>query len=285
MNRRLQSARTPGYELLLGIVVITLAALPATLLAQNPATFESPIPAMSPADLDLGQSLFETHCARCHGMLGEGGEGANLTRSRLTYAPDDMSLFGVISQGIPGTGMPSTSIPRPADIWRLAAYVQSLGRLAVEAMPGDPVAGKLIYASKGNCASCHILNGVGRGVGPELSEVGLRRNIDYLQRAVMAPDAEQPKITNRFRGTLNSFLTVRIVSERGTYEGMRINENEFSVQMRDLEGNIYSFDKAKLISYEKDFGHSLMPGYGAALNNTEVNDLVSYLMSLKGTAR
>lgn len=251
-------------------------------MAQAPTTFESPIPAMTDADLSQGQDLFQVHCSRCHGMLGEGGEGPSLKRPRLTHAPDDMTLYAVISQGIPGTGMPATWAPRPRDLWKVAAYVQSLGRLEAEEMPGDPVAGKRVYDNEGNCASCHILSGVGRGIGPELTEVGLRRNRDYLEMAITTPDADQPKIADPTRGTLNSFLTVRVVSELGTYEGMRINENEFSVQMRDLAGTIYSFDKSKLISYEKDFGHSLMPGYGAALNEQQVNDLVSYLMSLKG---
>lgn len=262
-------------------LLAALLPMPAA-LAQTPATFESPIPAMTQDDLSQGQGLFQVHCARCHGMLGEGGEGPSLKRPRLTHAPDDMTLYAVISQGIPGTGMPATWAPRPRDLWKVAAYVQSLGRLEAEEMPGDPVAGKLVYDNQGNCASCHILGGVGRGIGPELTEVGLRRNRDYLQMSITTPDADQPKIADPTRGTLNSFLTVRVVSELGTYEGMRINENEFSVQMRDLAGTIYSFDKSKLISYEKDFGHSLMPGYGAALNTQEVNDLVSYLMSLKG---
>jgi len=263
---------------LAALAVLTFVNFSNTASAQA-----SPITAMSPLDIETGQGLFRIHCARCHGMLGEGGEGPNLKRARLPHAPNDMALFGVITQGIPGTGMPATRAPGAQDTWKIAAYVKSLGELADEVMPGDPAAGKLVYENKGNCAACHILNGVGRGVGPELSEVGLRRNIEYLTRAVKAPDADQPKITNRFRGTLNSFLTVRIVSERGTYEGMRINENEFSVQMRDLQGNIYSFDKSKLISYEKDFGHSLMPGYAATLDNQEVDDLVSYLMSLRGS--
>ncbi len=264
------------------LVFAALGCLPLAALAQAPATFESPIPAMTNEDLSQGQSLFQVHCSRCHGMLGEGGEGPSLKRPRLTHAPDDMALYSVISQGIPGTGMPATWAPRPRDLWKVAAYVQSLGRLEVEELPGDPVAGKLVYDNQGNCASCHILGGSGRGIGPELTEVGLRRNRDYLQMSVTSPDADQPKIADPMRGTLNSFLTVRVVSELGTYEGMRINENEFSVQMRDLAGTIYSFDKSKLISYEKDFGHSLMPGYGAALSATEVNDLVSYLMTLKG---
>ena len=54
--------------------------------------------------------------------------------------------------------------------------------------------------------------------------------------------------------------------------------------MRDVAGRVYSFEKSKLNSYEKAFGHSLMPGYGAALNPEEVDDVVSYLMTLKGEA-
>ena len=62
---------------------------------------------------------------------------------------------------------------------------------------------------------------------------------------------------------------------------MRINEDAFSVQMRDLAGEIYSFRKADLISYEKAPGHSLMPGYNAVLDGRQIDDLVSYLMSLR----
>ena len=51
--------------------------------------------------------------------------------------------------------------------------------------------------------------------------------------------------------------------------------------LRDLNGDVYSFKKQDLISYEKEFGHSLMPGYGAVLNENEVDQVVSFLMSLR----
>jgi putative heme-binding domain-containing protein len=236
----------------------------------------------SAQDLENGQQLFQTLCSRCHGILGEGGEGPSLKRAQLTHAPDDETLVSVIVGGIPGTGMPGSRQLRGSDAQDVAAYVRGLGRLPAETMPGDPVAGQLVYQSVGNCSSCHILDGVGTGIGPELSQVGLRRNAAYLRQSVITPEADQPRVVDRFRGTLSAFLTVRIVSEYGTYEGMRINEDEFTVQMRDVAGDIYSFDKAELLSYEKAFGHSFMPGYSAALNNQQIDDLVSYLMSLKG---
>ena len=78
---------------------------------------------------------------------------------------------------------------------------------------------------------------------------------------------------------------MRVVSEAGEYEGLRINEDEYSVQLRDLSGAIHSFDKRELIDLERAFGHSLMPGYAAILTSTEIDHLASYLMSLKGSGR
>jgi putative heme-binding domain-containing protein len=152
--------------------------------------------------------------------------------------------------------------------------------LPPEDMPGDPVAGAEVYRVVGNCSSCHILNGEGLGIGPELSKVGQRRNAAYLRRSVTSPEADQPRLVDRFRGSLQAFLTVRIVSEYGIYEGMRINEDAFTVQMRDMAGEIVSFKKSDLISYQKVPGHSLMPGYNSVLDEKQIDNVVSYLMSL-----
>lgn len=272
--------KTAFYALFyaLGLSLTVSASL---VWAQTPV---SPFTELTDADFATGQEVFQVQCARCHGMFGEGGEGPSLTRAKLSYATDDQQLMSIIRNGISGTGMPGSWQLSEPHLLRVAAYVSTLGILVEESMPGDPEAGKLVYQTKGNCASCHILAGQGRGVGPELTSVGQRRNAEYLRQSVINPDVDQPKVYSRRTGTLNAFLTVRIVSEYGTYEGLRINEDEFSVQMRDVAGRVYSFEKSKLSSYEKAFGHSLMPGYGAALNPEEVDDVVSYLMTLKGEA-
>jgi hypothetical protein len=75
---------------------------------------------------------------------------------------------------------------------------------------------------------------------------------------------------------------VRLVAADGEHEGLRVSEDEFSIQMRDVAGNVRSFDKHTLQSFEKAFGHSLMPDYDTVLGRADVEDLVSYLMSLKG---
>jgi len=273
------------YAWRLATLGVLLVAVDGRAVTADPATKPSPIASQTAEDLADGQRLFRVHCARCHGMLGEGGEGPSLTRPTLGHAPDDDALFELINEGIQGTGMPGTFGPNDAELWHIAGYVRSLGRLPPEAMPGDPEAGRLLYQTRGACASCHINQGEGRGVGPELTDVGARRNLEYLRRSLTNPDADAPMLTGWMTGRINAFLTVRLVSPDGEFEGLRVNEDEFSIQVRDLSGGIRSFDKRTLLRLEHAFGHSLMPGYETVLTSREVDDLASYLMSLKGAQR
>ena len=52
----------------------------------------------------------------------------------------------------------------------------ALGILLLAQTPaGDPARGKAIYEGKGDCASCHRINGVGSRLGPDLSDIGVPR--------------------------------------------------------------------------------------------------------------
>ncbi|MDA1073155.1 MAG: c-type cytochrome [Proteobacteria bacterium] len=277
--------RFTSPTLMAGLMILLVIAFPAWALeaSQVSSPTPSPIASMGQQDIDAGQRLFRIHCARCHGMLGDGGEGPSLKRARLVHVDDDDELFAVISEGIRGTGMPGVFGPNDQELWQIAGYVRSLGRLPVEEMPGNPERSADLYATRGGCNACHIVNGDGKGVGPELTEVGLRRNLEYLRRSLTNPDADYPMRTDRMSGRINAFLTVQVVGPTGEIEGMRVNEDEFSVQIRDLAGSIHSFDKHTLRSFKKAFGHSLMPGYTTVFSADEVDDLASYLMSLKGS--
>src|SRR5690349_10986554 len=66
----------------------------------------------SPAELDRGRRLFETHCAPCHGPRGEGGKGPTLAQPSLPRASDDASLLRIIRGGIDGTEMPGARLER-----------------------------------------------------------------------------------------------------------------------------------------------------------------------------
>ena len=237
---------------------------------------QSPLAGITSSDLAEGEKLFRVHCARCHGIAGEGGEGSNLAKPRLKYAPDDQALIDLLDEGIPGTGMPAIWTLNAEQAPKVAAYVKSLGQIAEEAMPGDPDRGADIYQDAGGCPACHIVNGHGAGIGPELTEVGERRGLDYLRRSLTDPADAQSQT-----GGYKDYLTVRATHADGAIEGMRINEDAFSIQIRDVSGVVHSFRKDDLKKLEKVFAHSLMPEYGAALNDKDMDDVVSYLMSLR----
>ncbi len=80
----------------------------------------------------------------------------------------------------------------------------------------------------------------------------------------------------------DGFLQVRITTKEGRrITGVRINEDTFTIQVRDLS-QTYSLLKQDLSDLQKDFGKSPMPGYQNVLTATELDDLVAYLASLRG---
>ena len=230
-------------------------------------------PHTTPADLKRGEQLFLGQCAGCHGPRGEGGKGAFLAQPRLRRAPDDQSLFLVIRDGVKGTEMPSAHTLTSREIWQLASYVRSLGRLPLENVPGDPKRGEEIYRAKGNCAQCHIVNGQGGSLGPELTEIGARRSASRLRAVLMDPGAN----------VVEGFLEVRLVTSEGRrIDGVRLNEDTFTIQVRDLNGGIYSFVKRELKDLQRDPGKTPMPSFRGAFSPAEADDLIAYLVSLKG---
>jgi putative heme-binding domain-containing protein len=255
-----------------GALVMALAVVPMRAAAQ------------SDADVDGGRRLFQGMCTECHGAGGTGGEAPSLNRPRLNHALDDKALASVIANGIPNTAMPRIRRFTESELNQLVAYVRSLGQTSKERVPGDPTKGAAIYKSAG-CSSCHIVAGVGGNLGPDLTEIGILRGASYLREAVVAPESSLPKGTLSVlaRG-YNEYLPVRIVTSQGReIRGIRINEDAFSIQVRDAAGTIYSLQKSDVRLLEKQTGKSLMPSFAGRLAAPELTDLVAYLASLRGT--
>jgi len=249
---------------------LTILSLPALAWAQ------SPLDELTATDLAEGEKIFKVHCARCHGIAGQGGEGSNLVRSKLKYATDDQALIDLLDEGIPGTGMPAIWTLDEQQTTQVAGYVRTLGELEAEEMPGNPVRGKDIYQQSGGCPACHIIAGHGIGIGPELTHVGDQRGLDYLRQSLTDPAATQSQTMG-----YQNYLTVRVKSLQAEVEGLRVNEDAFTIQVRDMSGTIHSFRKDELTEFEKIFAHSLMPEYSSALSDEDMDDLISYMMSLR----
>ncbi|MBI1872521.1 MAG: c-type cytochrome [Acidobacteria bacterium] len=234
-------------------------------------------------DLEQGKKLFEGMCARCHGLGGGGGEGPSLNRPRLTRAGTNDDLREVIREGIPSRGMPRTRRTSDNEMRQLVVYVRSLGRMVPAALAGNAEKGIEIYNRLG-CASCHIIKGQGGSLGPELTEIGMLRAADHLREALMDPGSKLPRgvMLVPSRG-FAEYLPVRVVTTDGReVRGMRVNEDSFTIQVRDARNRYHSFRKGDLRRLEKEFGTSLMPSYKDRLAGSDADDLVAFLASLGG---
>lgn len=109
-----------------------LAALPLGDIAgaaKLSATNEVPNPLGGDAGaIEEGHHLFiSMNCAGCHGYDAKGGMGPDLTDAYWRYGGMPTSIYNSIYEGRP-LGMPAWGRALPAlDIWKLVAFVQSLG--------------------------------------------------------------------------------------------------------------------------------------------------------------
>jgi len=181
----------------------------------------------------------------------------------------DRDLFLVIRDGIPNTEMPGTRSLSEIDVWRTVAYVNRLRRQGgSEPAMGNPSAGAVVYRKNG-CVVCHSIGSQGGFLGPDLSVIGAKRSVRYLRDSIVNPNADIPI----------EYRSVAVVTEAGeTISGIHLNEDEYSVQLRDMSGNLRSLLKNE-VREVKLTGKSLMPAYGA-LSKDDLDNLVAYLSSL-----
>jgi len=144
-------------------------------------------------DLARGRRLFDAQCSGCHGIGGTGGRGPSLTRAKLRHASDDQALVDVLFNGVPGTGMSPVWQLSERELVQVAAYVRSLGTVLPEVLPGDSARGRELFEGKAGCTACHIVRGLGSGLGPDLTDVGARRGGSHLRESLLDPGASRPE--------------------------------------------------------------------------------------------
>lgn len=224
--------------------------------------------AQAPPDLEKGKKLFVVNCATCHGIDGGGGAGPSLRKPRLAHGASQEELQEFIGRGRPDAGMPGSFHLGADGLPPVTEYVLSLGKIPETPLPGDAVQGGQIYAKSG-CAGCHIVDGAGNGIGPELTDIGSRRSGSALKEILLHPESNLPA----------GFVMMEVKTPAGkTVTGYRVNEDVVSLQLRDISGKLYSFRKDKLLHWGKKPGKTWMPPYTGA----DVDDLVAWLASQRG---
>jgi putative heme-binding domain-containing protein len=239
----------------------------------------------NPRAIQEGASLFRANCSPCHGLNAHGGgRGPDLTAGRWVHGSTDADLFRTVTRGVPGTEMPANALD-DSEVWAILAYVRSLAPARTESASADPVKGKKIFWETAGCSTCHMVQGRGGVLGPDLSRVGEARSADYLIDSIRQPSKELSNgmlDPNNHYGLPLIYDTVTVVTADGQkIVGVAKNEDTFSLQLIDTNQQLQFFLKKNLrkVTHERK---SLMPTYSEnMLKPADLQDLVAYLESLR----
>lgn len=234
-----------------------------------------------PADPNQGKSLFEQNCSTCHGIDAAGEEGPDL--HGIPNELGNAAVEGIIQRGIRGTAMPGFFDLTAQDRADIVAFLHTFDAAATAgSVTGDPQAGKALFQSSG-CTACHMLDGQGGSIGPDLSRIGDMRGPTSLKDRLIDPGANLPQNGSGFYSAKwTEYLMFRAVENSGqVVEGMRVGENSFTIVLKDAGGRFHSLWKPGLRSLEQQPGKSLMPSFKNTLTPKQMDDLVAYLMTLK----
>lgn len=254
---------------LVALAVLTVGIGASSIWAQAPVTPNVGPPGPPPN----GEQLYNENCVECHGPEGDAVPDVDLGHGRFRRATTDPELVGIVLRGIPNTAMPPNNFSE-AQASAIVQFLRAKARRAA-ASAGNTTNGQAIFTGKGNCTSCHRVNGAGSRVGPDLSEVGRLRHSTDIESAILDPDAVILP-SNRF---------IRLVTRDGaTMTGRMLNQDAFTVQLLDSKEQLRTMMRSDL----KEFAFidkSPMPSYRGKLSPQEMTDLVSYLVSLQGGAQ
>jgi cytochrome c oxidase cbb3-type subunit 3 len=242
-----------------------------------------------PKAAKAGEYEFRTNCALCHGLGAHGGgRGPDLTRAQEKHVHSDAEMFQVISNGIPGTAMPANGTNGQGvgmtdeEIWQIIAYIRSVEVKAPSKSAGSAAHGKELFYGDANCSLCHMVEGKGGRVGPELTSVGGSRTPESIVDSVRNPSRRLAwGLTEATKEFPQEYETITVVTVDGKQiKGVALNEDSFSVQMMDANEKIYLLDKDKLRSFKKS-RQSLMPTYSPdVLSDKDLEDIVAFLIGV-----
>ena len=239
----------------------------------------------------LGESQFRANCAFCHGLGARGGgRGPDLSRAQKRHGNSDADLFRTINEGVPGTAMPPNGATQQGvgmteeEIWQVISYIRSVQVKAPAQLAGNAAHGKELFYGSAACSTCHMIQGKGGRLGPDLSTTGSARSKEYLVESVRSPSRRLAQgISEAMKEFSQEDETVTVVTADGTkFMGVVLNEDHFTLQMMDTREQLHLFEKDKLRSLEKS-RESLMPAYDQKmLSEKDLQDLIAYLLAVGG---
>jgi cytochrome c oxidase cbb3-type subunit III len=220
---------------------------------------------------DEGRQVLASNCAACHGIDGKGSERApNIADNPEVRRLSDVQLTGIVTKGIPGTGMPAFHSLSSTKILKLIAYLRSLeGATDHVKLPGDPRKGETIFVGQTGCSNCHMVAGRGGFIASDLTDYARTHSVEQIRSAILeSSSAEQVR------------LATVILQNDEKYVGRLRNEDNFSLQLQSLDGVFHLIMKSELKNLEYDPKPLMPTNYGSLLTTGDLDDLISYLLKM-----
>jgi cytochrome c oxidase cbb3-type subunit 3 len=283
------AARTEAPRPLRHLLLLALLGLCSKpLFAQDKNPFTGDVNAAK-----LGESQFRANCAFCHGLGARGGgRGPDLTRAHKKHGNADADLFRTINQGVPGTAMPPNGATQQGvgmtddEIWQVITYIRSVQNKAPAVADGNAAHGRELFFGSAACSTCHMVQGKGGRLGPDLTGTGSARSTEYLVESMRTPSRRLAQgLIEAMKEFSEEYATVTVVDAQGQkFQGTILNEDNFTVQMIDAREQLHLFEKDKLKSLEKS-RESLMPAYDQKmLPEKDLRDLIAFLQGVEAGA-
>ncbi len=280
-----RSVLSDSMTLFLAIVflaIIVLIACPVA-CAQNPLAGDAKA-------VKAGEYQFRINCALCHGLGARGGgRGPDLTRAVKKHTHSDADMFQVISNGIAGTAMPANGTNGQGvgmtdeEIWQIITYIRSQEVQAPTQAAGNAAHGKELFYGDANCSLCHMVEGKGGRLGPDLTAVGGSRTREAIIDSVRNPSRRLAwGLTESTKEFPQEYESVTVKTADGKeIQGVTLNEDSFSVQIMDASEQIHMLEKDKLLSFHKS-RESAMPKFAVdLLSDKDLDDIVAYLVNVR----
>jgi putative membrane-bound dehydrogenase-like protein len=163
----------------------------------------------------------------------------------------------------------TTDAPPLLNAEQFAAIAQKTARfMALSAKAGDPAKGKSLVAL---CQSCHMINGQGGQIGPNLSGAGAM-GMEAVIRNIIEPNAAIEAAYRIFQVKLKAGEVI---------EAFYVSEDATAYVIRQAGGADRRVPKAEVAS-AKYLRRSLMPeGLLDGFTDDQITDLFAYLKTLK----
>lgn len=266
------AARADFHPLLLPCAVITCAAMVLTLVSPNFARVPQSQPRPSTAS-NTGRRIFSSTCAACHGLDGRGGDHApNIATRPEVLRLTDQQIFHIVHDGSASRAMPAFGTTfSSGQIRAVVQYLRVLqGARGAAKLPGDPVAGRAIFYGKAGCSACHMVEGAGGFIAPDLTDYASTKSPGEIRAAIVLPgDNSIPQ----------DHLAVVTTKSGEKITGLIRNQDNFSIQLQSLDGSFHLLNKSGLKSLTYD-AQSFMPSdYSTKLSPRDIDAIVSFLMT------